>query len=106
VYPPTRNVLEIVAVVERSDAVFSLDTGVVHMASATGRPVMALYVAGTRAITEWRPYGVPYRAVESDEERAFVETIPAERVIPVFIELLEEVRGSRTGHSREAGNRS
>lgn len=92
VYPATRNVMEIVAVVERSHAVFSLDTGVVHMASATGRPVMALYVAGSRAMSEWRPYGVRYRAVESGAYRAFVQTIPAEQVIPVFLDLLDEIR--------------
>ncbi|MBC8145437.1 MAG: glycosyltransferase family 9 protein, partial [bacterium] len=95
-YPATRNVMEIVAVVEQSEAVFSLDTGVVHMASATGRPVMALYVAGSRAITEWRPYGVPYRAIESDADKAFVATIPPERVIPVFLGLLDEIRESES----------
>ena len=102
VYPKTRNVLEIVAVIEASEAVFSLDTGVVHMASATGRPTMAMYVNNTRAITEWRPYGVPYRAIESTEDNAPVSTIPAQAAIPVFLDLLREIRGSAV--DRDEGN--
>ena len=96
VYPPTRNVLEIVAVVEGSHAVFSPDTGVVHMASATRRPVMSLHVAGTRSITEWRPYGVPYRALQSAFSNQPVSEIPAGRVIAEFIALLEQIVGKGT----------
>lgn len=93
-YPPTRNVLEVVAAVGASEMVFSLDTGVVHMASATGRPTFALYVSSLHAPAEWRPYGVMHRAVASREMHAPVSTIGEEEVIGPFLELLAEVRAT------------
>jgi ADP-heptose:LPS heptosyltransferase len=94
VYPPTRNILEVVAVVEASEAVFSLDTGVVHMASATTRPTLALYVQGPRGTDEWRPYGVIHRVIQSSKLWAPVATIAPSTVIATFLELLEEVRST------------
>lgn len=88
VYPHTDNLMEVIAVVKGAMLVFSSDTGVVHMASATGRPVAAMY-AGTVAASEWGPYAVPRRIIATEHEEP-VATIPVERAVAALDELLAE----------------
>ena len=63
VAPPSPHLADLIALVRRADLVLTPDTGVVHLASACRRPVVALYSTRTVDIRRWLPLGVPYRAV-------------------------------------------
>lgn len=89
VLPSMSDVRDVIAVVARAVAVFTPDTGVVHMASATGRPAVTMH-AGATSAAEWGPYGVLSRVLVS-ERTDTIATIPAADAIAAVIELLEEV---------------
>lgn len=91
IYPATRNVLEIISSIGRSRLVVTPDTGVVHMAAATGRPVMTLYY-DERSSLDWEPYRVPFRSLHSGRQP--VSTIPPEMVVGALSELLDELDGA------------
>ncbi|MBS1911091.1 MAG: glycosyltransferase family 9 protein [Bacteroidetes bacterium] len=86
-YPPTDDVLEVAAVVERCVMLFSSDTGIVHMASATHRPVAAMY-AGNVAATDWGPYGVPCRMLVSADADS-VASIAVDDAFAACCDLVE-----------------
>lgn len=60
----TRSLREVAALVATSDFVFTPDTSVAHMASAFGRPCVAMYLRGTA--TRWGLLARPSRSVEHD----------------------------------------
>lgn len=103
IYPPTRNVMEIVALVEASEAVVSLDTGVIHMASATRRPVLGLYSASPHSPAEWRPYGVVHRTIATPEYYQPVSVIETSVVVREFLALLDEIRSGDVREIPEEG---
>ncbi len=65
VLPPLDDVRDAIATVAAARIVFTPDTGVVHMASATGRPVVALYAGGVASV-DWAPCRVPHLALVGD----------------------------------------
>lgn len=89
VLPSMNDVRDVIAVVARAAAVFTPDTGVVHMASATGRPAVTMH-AGATSAAEWGPYGVPNRVLVS-ERTDTIAAITAADAIAAVIDLLEEV---------------
>lgn len=89
-YPSTNDVLEVIAVIKKSWMVLTPDTGIIHMASAVGTPIVGLYVGGQGA-AEWRPFGVPYRVVASVLTLP-VATIPTSEVLKNLEELIRELQ--------------
>lgn len=89
IYPTTNDVMEVIAVIKQSWMVITPDTGIIHMASAVGTPVVGLYVGG-QAAAEWRPFGVPYRVVTSPEDLS-VAAIPPAEVMQGFEQLVLEM---------------
>lgn len=88
-FPPSRRFLDLVAIVSRARLVVTADTASVHVASACGRPVVALY-SGVRTTTGlWSPFGVPARSVRAEPGRP-VSTIPAEQIVHACEELYAE----------------
>jgi ADP-heptose:LPS heptosyltransferase len=88
VFPPSPDVLNVCAAIELCDVVVSPDTSIVHIGAAFDRPVLALYTRlRMTTITEWIPYGVPYRAVMTRERRP-LDTIPVQEVVDAFGELV------------------
>jgi heptosyltransferase II len=81
----TQSLREVMARVATSDLVFTPDTGIVHIAAAFARPVVALYRVDTRM---WEPYRVPSRALHSD---SLIGAIPVERVTAALDALFEEL---------------
>ena len=90
-YPQTNNILEVAAVIGMSHAVLTPDTGMIHIASATGRPVSGLYMDDRFSIKHFPPFQVPNRIVvaASGEE---VSTIEPDKVIKEFFGLMEEIK--------------
>lgn len=61
VHTPT--IGRVAALVASADLLITPDTSLVHMASAAGTPVVAMYISGTSA--QWGPFEVPSSILES-----------------------------------------
>ncbi len=82
---------DLVALVRRAHLVLSPSTAHVHLASATGRPVVALYAPQhPNDVLLWLPIGVPYRTVVSDVG-AVMDDIPPRQIADAFGDLVREV---------------
>jgi lipopolysaccharide heptosyltransferase III len=92
-YPPSSDILDVCALVERSDFVVSPDTSIVHIASACGRPIVGLFSTLNWLVWEWLPQGVPHRALITETEVP-IDTISPAEVIRAFDELYAEVRAA------------
>ncbi len=89
-FPPTRNVMEIAALVKWATAVVTPDTSIVHFASATQTPVAGLFATQEFRPMEWQPYGIPHRSIFAREGRPVAAITPVE-VFEQVVDLLAEV---------------
>lgn len=62
--PPTRSVLEFVAVLEAADLFVGVDSGPLHLAACVGTPVLGLY--GPKSVSLYGPFWDPHQAVRAD----------------------------------------
>ena len=77
VLAPALPVLGVAALVRRSVAVISVDTALVHIASACDRPVLALYAPVVPAdVTLWRPLSTHSRVLASPLRRSVGDIPP------------------------------
>lgn len=88
--PPSTRFLDLVAVVQRASLVLTCDTANVHVASACGRPIIALYSGIRTTAGLWSPFGVPAREVRAAPGRP-VSTIPAEQIVRACEALCAEI---------------
>jgi ADP-heptose:LPS heptosyltransferase len=95
VVAPGLRVLELTALLRRSLAVVTPNTGALHLAAAAGRPVVALYTLQTEHVERWLPWGVPYRAVVGARGES-VSDIQPERIVAAFDDLRSEVDRAAT----------
>jgi ADP-heptose:LPS heptosyltransferase len=88
---------DLVALVRRAVLVLSPSTALVHLASATGRPVVALYAPQHRNdLLLWLPVGVPNRTVVS-ELGGVMDDIPPKRISDAVDDLMDEAARSNVG---------
>jgi ADP-heptose:LPS heptosyltransferase len=93
---PLLSLLGLIALTRRALMVITTDTALVHIASATGRPVVALYAPQhPNDVPLWLPLGVPYRAVVS-ALRGVVGDVAPGTVAAAADELLGEVEQTST----------
>ena len=89
---PELPLVDLVALVQRSVAVISPNTALVHIASACKRPVVALYTTQPGAEpSRWLPLGVPYRALAAPAGGGVGEISP-DLVAHAVDDLLAEPR--------------
>jgi ADP-heptose:LPS heptosyltransferase len=86
-FPPSTDLLALAALIQRARLVITPDTAAVHLAAATGRPVLGLYMQLKTRL--WVPLGVPYRLVEAPAG-APIATIPEATIADAFEELYAE----------------
>lgn len=91
------DVRELFGLVEAADLVVSPDTAVTHVASAFGRPTLALMRWGVYYET-WAPYRTPGRNVYGDDELTLAG-LPTERVVCALDEVLQELGWTGRGDS-------
>jgi heptosyltransferase III len=94
-------VLELAALMRRSVAVVTPNTGALHLAAAAGRPIVALYTLQTVHVERWLPWGVPYRAVVAAPGET-VSDIAPKRIIEAFEALYDTAVASPTGRVSRA----
>ena len=82
---------DLVALVRRALLVLSPSTALVHLASATGRPVVALYAPQhPNDVLLWLPLGVPHRTVVSELGGVMDDILP-EEISRAFDQLMHEI---------------
>ena len=93
-YPPSPRVLDVVSLVRRARFVLTADTAMVHIASACGKPVVALYSTIRTTSGLWAPFGVAARSVSSEAGQP-VSAIPAEQIVHACETLYSETEPLR-----------
>ena len=84
VFPPSSDLLVLAALIRRSRLVVTPDTAAVHIAAATHRPVLGLYLKLRTQL--WVPYRVPSRLVQA-APGAPIAAIPESAIVDAFEEL-------------------
>jgi len=69
-----------------ADLIISPDTSAVHIASAFGIPVLALYPNFLWNFVSWQPYNVYYKSIKSKSEK--VKDIPVHEVFDAYNKLI------------------
>ena len=59
----TQALEELIAAISLCDDFICADGGAMHLAAATGKPIVALF--GQSSTVRWRPWGVPYRSLQT-----------------------------------------
>lgn len=90
---PTRNLLEAVALIARSDILLTVDTGVVQAAAARGVPMVVLYNGDHEVYTRFAPVSVAHRAVLAPRGEPVSAIDPAEAVHEL-VHLMSELERS------------
>ena len=84
--PASRDLLDVCALVQHVDAVFTPETSIVHIATMYRKPLVALYSQLSFAV-EWLPFGdFPFRIVLTEGEEP-IESIMPEKAVGAFGEL-------------------
>lgn len=84
--PASRDLLDVCALVQRVDAVFTPETSIVHIATMYRKPLVALYSQLSYAV-EWLPFGdFPFRIVLTEGEEP-IESITPEKAVAAFGEV-------------------
>lgn len=68
ILPKTENILEAAAILKYSDMLFSVDTGIVHVASVYNVPIVAIYTEDESTLTIFAPKSKEYSVVVGKKE--------------------------------------
>jgi ADP-heptose:LPS heptosyltransferase len=94
--PPSRDLRDLVALLRGAAVVLTPDTANMHIASAVGAPLVAVYTAYTAAPV-WGAWGAqPRRVVHLPGDRPLAD-VPAEWITDAFAALWDEVRRGAAG---------
>ena len=88
--PVTPDILHVAALMKHVSLMITPDTSVVHIASAFGVPMLALYTANTTNCRQWLPWGVPYRIVQA-KDRETMRGIEISEILQKLDELINSV---------------
>jgi len=104
--PQTQSLLELAALLEQCDLVVTVDSGPMHIASAIGTPVVAIF--GPTDIRVNAPYWQPYKVVSSSmdcspcdencDHTQCMEAVTPERVFEAVQELVTDARNRFRAH--------
>jgi ADP-heptose:LPS heptosyltransferase len=81
----TARAREMMAIIATSDAVFTADTAVTHIASAFDKPTLVMFARGKAAL--WGPYDIPGGVVSIPAES--LDSLDVASVLPALIEVVE-----------------
>lgn len=79
---------QIAAIINHSTIVFTPDTSIVHIASATQTPVFLIYSLLSSHVEEWLPYGVLFAYVRT-KTRGPIENIETDEVVKGFLDFIK-----------------
>ena len=80
---------QVAAIIDQSSLVFTPDTSIVHIASATNTPVFLIYSLLSSHFTEWLPYKSKFASVRTKTKEP-IENIETDEILNVFLEFVRE----------------
>lgn len=83
------SILDVVALIPYTKIVISPDTSIVHISSIYLKPMVVLYSRFSTTFENWKPFGVPFRALQTKEKEKIDAISPLE-VYYAFKSLYEE----------------
>jgi ADP-heptose:LPS heptosyltransferase len=89
---PTPSIIDAVTAVAYADLILTVDTSIVHIASAFNTPIVSLHPNIYRVYSKYRPLSDKARCVMALGEGAIVPEIPLEMVLREYHSLREELR--------------
>ncbi len=90
VFPKTYDILDIAAIISKSELVITPDTSITHLSAAFRIPIILLYSTLASHSKEWEPLGSK-SIVVSTKERKALEFIEVKDVISAFFKMKELV---------------
>lgn len=88
----TNSIIDVFSVVKHSEMTITVDTSVVHIASAFDVPVLALYANIPRNYIKFRPLSTHHRMVFDLKDNATVDDIGVDLMVAKYLELTEEIK--------------
>jgi len=83
----SRSIIDIFSLISRSEMIITVDTSIVHIASAFNKPILALYVNLQNFYSQYSPLSENYRVVMSPEDGDPISAIPVADVINKYVSL-------------------
>jgi ADP-heptose:LPS heptosyltransferase len=93
-YPPTRDIHQIAGIIAYARCVVTPDTGVLHLATALGTPLVGIYPSDGYHEHYWAPYRHPYAVQLIAEHGKHGSSIPAERIVDATLALLHQCQST------------
>ncbi len=90
--PLTPTVLHVAALIRNIRLLVSPDTSIIHLAAASGIPVVGMYLPFDPTLPKWYPWRVSSRILVSEDHRS-LGSIRSDVVISSVREILEDGRG-------------
>lgn len=87
-YPPTHDIHQIAGLIANARCIITPDTGTVHLATALGTPLVALYRSDGKSEHYWAPFCHPNAVQLIAELGTLPGSIPAEKIIHATLELI------------------
>lgn len=88
--PKTKNILEAAAIIKYADMLFSVDTGVIHIASVYNIPIVALYPDDKDALVVFAPKSEIVSIIKGKKE-SFLKIFNKEEVLIRLKEVLKKM---------------
>lgn len=92
-YYPTTSIIDVFSVVKNSELVITVDTSIVHIASAFNKTQLCFYTNLPNKITEFSPLSDNYILVKSPNEGDSVADIKIEDILKNYNQLSAEING-------------
>ena len=83
---PTQELKDLTAALSLADYVICSDGGAMHLAAATGKPILCFF--GDSDAARWHPWGVPYRLLQPESRD--VADVSLALALQAFRELLQQ----------------
>ncbi len=83
---PTQELKDLTAALSLADYAICSDGGAMHLAAATGKPILCFF--GDSDAARWHPWGVPYRLLQSESRD--VADVSLALALQAFRELLQQ----------------
>jgi len=92
-YYPTTSIVDVFSVVKNSELVITVDTSIVHIASAFNKTQLCFYTNLPNKIIEFSPLSDRYKLVKSPNEGDSVMDINIEDILKNYNQIREETNG-------------
>jgi len=90
VFPKTNDILDIAAIISKSELVITPDTSITHLSAAFSKPIVLLYSKLGPSVKEWAPLGSE-SIIISTKERQALDFIEVKDIASAYFKIKELV---------------